>query len=601
MIRRPLRPLARILLARARGQNPAEVEAEERAARLRHLRISERNRAESRLVMLAAAFAIGFAAIGVQMAVISTSEPQEPKALDAGASIITQRADIVDRNGSILATNLITSSLYAQPQQMVDKQAAAEGLATIFADLDAGKLLEQFSGPRKFLWIKRKLAPEQEQAVHDLGEPGLLFGPRELRLYPNGTLAAHILGGTGFGREGVHAAEIVGTAGVERQFDAFLRDPAMNGEPLRLSIDLSVQAAMQEVLAGGMKVMNAKGAGAVLMDVHTGQIISMVSLPDFDPNHRPLPPVKGDSLDPGDSPLFNRMVQGLYELGSALKPFTAALAMERGVAGPDTMIDTAGPMKWGKFTIRDFHDYGARLSLTDVIVKSSNIGSARLALAAGGTAQQAFLRSLGFFEADPVELPEAAGAKPLLPAKWSELSTITVAYGHGLAITPLHLAAGYAAIANGGLRVVPTLLANSPTPGENDRVMSEATAMEVRSMLRQVVTRGTASMGEVEGYEVAGKTGTADKPRPNGGYYEDKVIATFASMFPVSDPQYVLVVTLDEPVEDSGTEDRRTAGWTAVPVAAEIIRRIAPLMNIWPSPGVGTRPDGSVLLASIPE
>jgi cell division protein FtsI (penicillin-binding protein 3) len=594
MIRRPLRPLARILLARSKGQNPSLVEAEERANRLRHMRIAERQRAESRLVMLAGAFAIAFVAIGAQMGMISASEPEEPRSLVAGASITTQRADIVDRNGSILATNLITSSLYAQPLMMVDKRAAAIGLATIFPDLDANQLYRDFSGPRKFLWIKHKLSPEQKQAVHDLGEPGLLFGPRELRLYPNGTLAAHILGGTGFGREGVHAAEIIGTAGVERQFDAYLRDPAMNGEPLRLSIDLSVQAAVQDVLAGGMKVMNAKGAGAVLMDVHTGQIIALVSLPDFDPNHRPLPPVKGE---PGDSPLFNRMVQGLYELGSTLKPFAAALAIDRGVAGPDTMIDTAGPMKWGKFTIKDFHDYGAQLTMTDVIVKSSNIGAAHLALAAGTKAQQQFLRSLGFLDNEPIELPEAAGAKPLFPKNWSELSTITIAYGHGLSISPLHLAAGYAAIANGGKRVVPTLLANSPELGEADRIMSEEAALEVRSMLRQVVTRGTATMGEVEGYEVGGKTGTADKPRPNGGYYEDKVIATFACIFPISDPKFVLVITLDEPVEDSGTEDRRTAGWTAVPVGAEIIRRIAPLMNVWPSPGVATRPDGSLLLA----
>lgn len=598
MIRSPLRPLARILLARSRGQNPADVEAEERAKRLRQMRIAERQRAETRLVVLAGAFAIAFASIATQMALIANSDPAEPKAALASNNIVTQRADIVDRNGSILATNLITASLYAQPRDIIDKQAAAAGLAAIFPDLDARELFRQFSGPRKFLWIKRKLSPEQQQAVHDLGEPGLLFGPRELRLYPNGRLASHVLGGTSFGREGVHAAEIVGTAGVERQFDSFLRDPAMNGEPLRLSLDLSVQAAIEDVLAGGMMVMNAKAAGAILMDVHSGQIVAIASLPDFDPNHRPLPPTTGDE---GDSPLFNRMVQGRYELGSTLKAFTAALAMETGVAGPNTMIDTRGPMRWGKFKIEDFHDYGASLSLTEVIVKSSNIGSAHLALAAGTAAQKRFLASLGFFEPEPIELPEAAGAKPLVPKNWSELSTITIAYGHGISVTPLHLAAGYAAIANGGLSVVPTLLANSPMPTEEDRVMSADTAANVRSMLRQVVTRGTATMGEVEGYEVAGKTGTADKPNPRGGYYEDKVIATFASMFPASDPQYVLVVTLDEPVEDSGTEDRRTAGWTAVPVGAEIIRRIAPLMNIRPLQGIRTRSDGSLVLANSQE
>jgi len=536
-------------------------------------------RAEIRLLLLCVMFVLGFGVVGARMTLIAASEPVEPRALPAGMLIHSQRANITDRYGSILATNLVTVSLYAQPHLMVDKRAAADGLLRIFPDLDASELLRRFEAQSKFLWIKRTLSPEQRQAVHDLGEPGLLFGPRDLRLYPNGRLASHILGGASFGREGVRAAEIVGVAGVERRFDERMRDPETAMQPVVLSIDLSVQAAVERVLDGGMRVMNARGAAAVLMEADTGRIVALASLPDFDPNHRPSPFVSGD---PSLSPLFNRAAQGRYELGSTFKIFTAALAMERGIANPQTMINTKGPLVWGKYKIRDFRNYGPKLSLTDVIVKSSNIGSARIAVDAGSTAQQDLLRKLGFFEETGLELPEARGAKPLLPPKWSELSTMTISYGHGIAATPVHLAAAYASLVNGGLRVQPTLLNDSPLPGEVDRVIAASTSRHIRSMLRQVVTRGTASLGEVEGYQVGGKTGTADKPKPGGGYYDEKVIATFASIFPASDPKYVLVVTLDEPEERSGRKPRRTAGWTAVPVAAEIIRRIAPLMGIRP-------------------
>ena len=579
MIRRPLRPIARVLKARESGVDPSLIEAEEKAARMHGQRNAERFRAQSRLVLLAIAFMLSFGAVGWKMTVLATTAPIEPVTLGRSVQIVSQRANIVDRNGEILATNLATTSLFAHPQDMVDGRAAADGLATIFPDLDSDILYALFSGERKFVWIKHKLSPEQRQAVHDLGEPGLQFGPREIRLYPNGNLAAHILGGTAFGREGVRSAEVIGTAGVELQFDTFLRDPAEDGAPLELSVDISVQAAMRRVLAGGMAMMNAKGAAAVLMEVDTGQVISLVSLPDFDPNHRPAPPVSGD---PADSPLFNRVAQGKYELGSTFKLFTAALAMETGVATPDTMVPTRGPLRWGKYSIRDFHNYGAKLSLMDVIVKSSNIGTANLAVEMGTEAQQDFLRELGFFDPVSLEIKEARRSKPLLPPKWSELSTMTISYGHGLAATPLHLAAAYATITNGGLKVTPTLMKDGELPTEADRVLSSQTSQNLRDMLRQVVVRGTASLGEVEGYQVGGKTGTADKPNPQGGYYEDKVIATFASVFPMDNPKYVLVVSLDEPEERSGDEPRRTAGWTAVPVGAEIIRRIAPLMGMRP-------------------
>lgn len=581
-MRTPLRPLARILHARQEGLNPDSIEKEN--LRLRHeaMREKVRGRAQFRLVILCASFVMAFGAIGARMGLMAATEPMEPRASAPGAEIIAQRADITDRNGRVLATNMTTHALYAHPKVMVDPKGTATKLAEIFPELDAKALERRFTDGRSFVWIRKVLSPEQMQKVHEIGDPGLLFGPREMRLYPNGTLAAHVLGGSSFGAEGVHSAEVIGVAGVEKALDARLRDPAQGGKPLTLSIDLTLQSTIEEVLGAGMGMLNAKGAAAILMDARTGEILALASLPTFDPNDRPNPLVD-KKAEPGDSPLFNRAVQGVYELGSTFKIFAAAQAMELGLVTPETMVDANAPMQWGKHKIKEFEgkNYGPLLSVSDVIAKSSNVGTAHIALMIGPLRQQAFLKSLGFFEPTPVELVEAPGAKPLIPKKWPEIVTITTSYGHGMSASPLHLAAAYAAIANGGVAIKPTLLKREgPTTGV--RVMSEKTALDAVAMLRRVVTEGTASLGEVPGYEVAGKTGTADKPKKSGGYYKDKVVNTFASVFPASNPQYVLIVTLDEPQDDTLSETRRTAGWTAVPVAAEIIRRVAPLMGLRP-------------------
>jgi cell division protein FtsI (penicillin-binding protein 3) len=580
MIRTPLRPLARILSARARGENPDSIERENIRLRQEKTRDRARARAEGRLLLLGIAFAMAFTVIGGRMGLLAATEPTEPRSAHSGAQILAGRADLTDRNGRILATNLLTHSLYAQPRDMVDPTRVAKELARIFPDLDAKLLLARFTDGRSFMWVRKKLSPEQMQAVHDIGDPGLLFGPREMRLYPNGRLAAHVLGGASFGVEGVHSAEVIGTAGIEKYLDAQLRDPALEGKPVALSLDLTVQATTQEVLEAGMKMMNAKGATAILMDVDTGEILTLVSLPDFDPNDRPQVLLKGD---PADSPLFNRAVQGVYELGSTFKIFAAAQALDIGLLESSSMVDADAPMVWGKHRIKEFENrnYGPLLSVRNVIVKSSNVGVAHIALQIGAVRQQAFLKSLGFFGPTPVELVEAAGAKPLIPQRWSEIVTITTSYGHGMSASPMHLAAAYAAIANGGTAVKPTLL-RVDEPQVAPAVMSPETSLAAIDMLRGVVTEGTASLGDVEGYQVAGKTGTADKPKAKGGYYKDKVINTFASLFPASDPKYVLIVTLDEPVETTGPIPRRTAGWTAVPVAAEIIRRVAPLLGLRP-------------------
>lgn len=580
MIRTPLRPLARILDARQKGENPDAIENENKRIRHEQMRDNARLRAEGRLLVLGVFFFCAFGVVGARMGMLASTDPVEPRAHAPGAVISASRADIVDRHGNLLATNFDTHALYAQPKHMVDPVMAAKGLVKVFPDLDEAQLVKDFTGKRKFLWIKKKISPEQKQAVHDIGDPGLLFAPRDMRLYPNGTLAAHIMGGASYGKEGVHAAEVIGVAGVEKYFDDYLRDPVNAGKPLELSLDLTVQAASERILWGGMKLMNAKGATSVLMDVKTGEVISMVSLPTFDPNNRPRPAVEGDA---SDSPLFNRAVQGVYELGSVFKIFAATQAIELGLVNTETVIETKGPMKVGGFRIGEFQgkNYGA-LSVADIIVKSSNRGTGRMALQIGPKRQQEFLKSLGFFEATPFEIVEAAGGKPLLPKKWTDLSAVTISYGHGMSTSPMHLAAGYAAIANGGFKVTPTLI-KQDTPKQGPRVMSERAARDGRMMLRKVVSKGTASFARVPGYFVGGKTGTADKPKPRGGYYKKKTLATFASIFPAHDPKYVLIVTLDEPSENSGDKPRRTAGWTAVPVAAEMIRRVAPLLGLRPA------------------
>lgn len=582
MIRTPLRPLARILQAREKGENPDAIEHQNRRIRHEQMRDQDRNRAEGRLFVLGVFFFCAFAVVGARMGLLAVSDPVEPRAHAPGSIIANTRADIVDRNGRILATNLDTHALYAQPPHLIDPKGAARALGKIFPDLKEERLIKDFTGTRKFLWVKKKISPEQMQAVHDIGDPGLLFAPRDMRLYPNGKLAAHVMGGASFGREGVRAAEVIGIAGVEKYFDNYLRDPANAGKPLQLSLDLSVQSAAERVLEGGMKLMNAKGATSILMDVHTGEVVSVVSLPSFDPNNRPRPAVEGD---PSDSPLFNRSVQGVYELGSTFKIFAAAQAMELGLVNPNTMINTAGPMKVGGHRIGEFanHNYGT-ISVSQIIEKSSNRGTGRLALMIGKERQQEFLRSLGLFEGTSFEIVEASGGRPLLPKRYTDLSAVTISYGHGISTTAMHLAAGYSAIANGGRVVKPTLVKQTK-PQYGPRVMREDVAAASRRMLRQVVVgeNGTATFAEVPGYFVAGKTGTADKPKPRGGYYKDKTITTFASMFPANNPRYVLIVTLDEPVETSSGKPRRTAGWTAVPIAAEMIRRVAPLLGMRPT------------------
>jgi len=581
MVRVPLRPLAQILTARNSGGNPDDIEKQNVNQRYITYTDLTQKRAERRLFFVGIMFLVSFALVCARMTVMASSEVSTILNEVSTTKLISQRSNILDRNGNILATNLPTIALYARPQLMIRPKLAVKKLNKIFPNLDAKKMLDDFTGKKTFLWVKDKLSPEQQQAVHEIGEPGLMYGPREMRLYPNGRFASHVLGGTRFNNQSSTNADMVGSAGIEATFDSFLSDRSQQGKALQLSLDLSVQAAVENILGGSMDVMRAKGATSIVLDVITGEIIAMVSLPDFDPNNRQLVPLGKEA---NSNPLFNRAVQGVYELGSTYKIFTVAKALDLGLVDPETEIEVFRKTKILGTDVRDDHYKVPKLSVTDIIAKSSNVGTATLASKIGRNNQITMLNDLGLFHPTEIELIEAKSITPLRPKKWIDSSTVTISYGYGLSISPLHLAIAYATLVNGGYKVTPTILKqNNKDLGR--RIISEGTSNHLREILRSVVQRGTATLGNVEGYEVGGKTGTANKQKIGAkGYDNDRVVSTFASFFPVKSPRYVLVVSFDEPSYRGGKEkSERSAGWTAVPVSAEIIKRIAPLLNLRPS------------------
>ena len=579
-------PLALVLTARMKGENPYFEKIKSSQFRDEDFEKRIRTDSEKRLRLLSQSILSIFVGIAICMAYLATYGVTSESLAWSGGDIAAQRARIVDRKGRILATNFETHSLYAEPHRMINPAAVAAKLTDLFPELEYDRLLKDFTGKRKFIWIKRKISPKQQQAVHDFGEPGLFLGPREMRIYPKGDLAAHVLGGATFGKEGVSAAEVIGVAGVERKLDSVLRDTTSTKQPLVLSIDVTIQEIVEDVLHSGMQLFNARGASAVLMDVHTGELISLASLPDFDPNERPRFPVSGK---PDNIPLFNRAAQGVYEFGSVFKIFTVAQSIDLGLVTKNTMIDTSAPVRVGPFSIREFRNrnYG-KISVSDIIVKSSNRGTARLGLLIGKDRQRDFIEKLGMLKPLELEINEAKKSQPLFPKNWGKANVVTISYGHGISITPVHLAAAYAAIANDGMYTAPTIIKQN-NAHKSYRVMSSEAAKDALNMLRRVVTDGTATFARDSAYSIAGKTGTAVKPKATGGYYDDKVISTFAAIFPDDDPQYVLVMTFHEPVGVSDDKPRRTAGWTAVPAAVEVIGRIAPLLNLTPRVALTTQ------------
>jgi len=533
-------------------------------------------RDEWRMVLVMIAFVIAYGTLGVRMGAMSLADPVEPQMASADGEARAARAEIVDRNGHLLAGNLPAWSLFARPHEITDPAGTAAALVPIFPDLSEATLRARLSAPRKFVWVKRPVTPRQKQAIMDLvpARPALKFGRRETRIYPAGPAAAHLLGRVGTDAEGVTSATMVGQAGAELHFDARLRDPALADRPLALSIHLGAQQAMHDVLRRGMAHLGAKAAVGVMLDVETGEVIASVSLPDFDPNA----PMPSGPIDP-EGPRLNRAVAGLFELGSTIKTFTAAIAIEAGLVGPQTLIDVTTPLTVRRQTFRERHKIERHITVADIISRSANLGVIRMALGVGTPAFKDKLRALGFFDPLDLEVGEAPRARPLLPPKWTDLSTATASFGHGFSISPMHLAAAYATLANGGRKVTPSLVRGGRAPGA--RVFSAETSAQMVEILRHTVEKGTGRRADVPGYEVGGKTGTAEKLTPGGTYDDDRVLSSFAAIFPASRPRYAMVIMLDEPTDpDSGS---RQASRTAVPLAREAITRIAPIMGLKPS------------------
>jgi len=519
--------------------------------------------ARIRLIAVGLIFLCAWLVIAGRLGMLTFSEsPQKPAKTTSTQVVIkpgTPRATITDRNGQILATSLATASLFADPRNLPDADEATTRLVETFPDLDRDDVFKKLSGKQHFVWIKRNLTPRQQADVLRLGIPGLDFQKEERRVYPAGNLTAHIVGYTDIDGNGI--------AGIEKSFNDEL---ATHPAPLRLSLDLRIQSILHEEIRKTIKRFSALGGSGLVLDTRNGEIIAMASLPDFDPH------------DPGkasDDARFNRASLGVYEMGSTFKMFTAAAALESGQALPTDLYDARKPLKVDRFTIRDSHPESRWLSMPEVIMYSSNIGAAQIALQTTTPIFRAYLEALGLTQRAPVELPEVGA--PLVPSRWRDINTMTIAFGHGLAVNPIQMASAFSAVITDGILHAPTLVAGKNDNATSPRIFSEKTVMTMRKIARLVVSEGTGKQAAAEGYVVGGKTGTAEKAAGRG-YNRKANLSSFLSAFPMQDPRYVLLVSIDEPKGIPETYGFTTGGWVAAPAIGEIIGRMAPLLGIRP-------------------
>jgi cell division protein FtsI (penicillin-binding protein 3) len=516
----------------------------------------------TRLIVAGIVFAFGFLAVAGRLvdtmvigpAMVEAKQPRDVVAATAA------REDIVDRNGLLLATSVVTKSLYANPSEIQNVESATARLLSVLPHLDADDIRKRLSLDRQFIWLERNLTPAQYLAVHRLGVPGFYFLDEPRRIYPQGSLTSHVVGFTDVDGHGL--------SGVEQSFDEFLMS---DQGPLVLSIDLRVQHILREELARGAEEFDAIGASGVVMDVHTGEVLAMVSLPDFDPNR----PAEADEIS-----RFNRNTLGVYEMGSVFKVFNTAMMLEYGLATPASVFDASRPLQIGRFTIRDFHGKWRPLNVAEILVHSSNIGSALMARVAGAERQREFMRALGMLERSPIELPEVGA--PIVPDPWRDINVMTIAFGHGLAVSPLQTVSGYAAMANGGTLVPATIVRqDDPEAIEGRRVISEDVSDTMRRLMRLVVTE-SYGRANAEGYLVGGKTGTAEKPAGRSGYNRDARLSSFIGVFPMTDPRYVVLATLDEPKGNASTYGFATGGWVSAPIVSRVVSRIGPMLGVMP-------------------
>jgi cell division protein FtsI (penicillin-binding protein 3) len=530
---------------------------------------------QARLGLALVGFAVVYAIIAGRLVIYALAADshlvRHPVSTDA---VATARPDILDRNGEILATDLKTPSLFAEPRRIIDPDEATELLAGVLPDLDSREVRDRLGSKRGFAWLKRDITPVQQQAVHHLGIPGVGFLTENKRVYPDGNEFSHIVGHVNIDNQGI--------AGIEKWIDnRGLADLHRAGfgvdreqEPVRLAVDLRVQHAFRDELVAARDRYMADAAAGVVLDVNTGEIVAMVSVPDYNPN------TPAEALDPSR---INRLTTGVYEMGSTFKALTIAMAIDSGKVTLDSSFDARGSLRYGHFNISDYHAQNRVLTVPEIFTYSSNIGAAKIALAIGVENHKAFLRKVGQLDRLRTELPESA--EPIVPKQWGELNTVTIAFGHGLSVAPLQAVMGVAAILNGGWLIPPTLLRRTEAEARAvaKRVVKPETCVAMRYLMRLNAEKGTATKADVKGFYVGGKTGTAEKVI-NGHYSRHRLMTDFMAVLPADDPRFLLLVMLDEPKPTAETKGFATSGWNAAPVTANVITRIAPLLGLEPRP-----------------
>ena len=531
--------------------------------------------AKARLLWVAGGFGLLAAGALMRIAYVGVVEPA-PASRSLADALTPARGDIVDRRGVPLARAFPAYALWYNPGAMGEgsplvhsPRQVAEALVRIFPDMDVDQLTARLASGKPG-YLRRRVLPEDANRIHDLGEPGLEFPRENERYYPQGSMAAHVLGFVG--------ADGKGRVGMEQVFDEALTDPARRSTPQALSIDTRVQGALEDELGRGMAETNAKGAAGIILDVDTGEVLALASLPSFNPN----------LIDDAGTPnIFNRVTNQVYELGSTFKPLTVAAAIDAGTVSNLARRYPAGrPISIGGFQIRDSHGMGASLNVPEALIHSSNIVTAQVADELGGERLRQVMQQLGMNQRPYIELP--ARGFPLWPrgeAKgglWSRITTMTVSYGHGIAVTPLHLASAYATMVNGGIWRPATLLKVEPGhEPRGRRVFKASTSARMRQLLRLIVADGTGRKADAVGFRVGGKTGSAEKPGA-GGYRRTSLVATFAAAFPMDRPRFVVIAMLDEPQGTAATSYQRTAAWNAAPIVGRVVPRIGPLVGVMP-------------------
>jgi cell division protein FtsI (penicillin-binding protein 3) len=544
----------------------------------------------ARIGLAILAFAAVYCIIAARLVMFAlASNSQAVHRVVSSDAIATARPDILDRHGEVLATDVRVPSLYAEPRRLIDVDEAAELLTADLPDIDATELRERLSSKRGFVWLKRDITPEQQREIYRQGLPGIGFLNENKRDYPNGAEVSHLIGHVNIDNQGI--------AGIEKWLDGqglaalhmagLATDRLQN--PVQLAVDLRVQHALRDELVAARQKFSALAAAGLVLNVRTGEVVAMVSEPDYDPNN------PREALDPTR---INRLTTGVYEMGSTFKAFTIAMALDSGKVTLKSSFDAHNPLHYGKFDIHDFEPQQRALTVPEIFTYSSNIGAARIAMAMGVDTHKAFLKKLGQLDRLRTELPESA--EPIVPKHWGELNTMTIAFGHGLSVAPLQAAMGVAALMNGGILIPPTFLKRTEAEAQalGTRVIKPESSEIMRYLMRLNVEKGTAAKADVPGYYIGGKTGTADKV-VFGRYSKNKVLTDFMAVLPADQPRYLVLIMLDEPHATPETHGFTTSGWNAVPTGGAVVARIAPLLGIEPRMDLPTA--DQLILASLKE